>query len=504
MIPVSRLTDSHSCPIPGHGTTPVNSASGDTIFNFLGAARVGDVCGCGAVITTGFPSINVNGRPLAHLGSPTSHGGRITSGSPDSFGGFQGGGGAGPIVNFAMMGAIRPDGTVNEVRMNQLMADPENTALMAQRVGALVEENDCVFAKSCLVPIDSTEAGTSVEPATNFGRAVVLGSVAMPASATGGITLGHVAGQVTVAEAVGAWSLRGVAAAAGTAASTLLLALWPSEIGDSTLSEEQLRSMTIAPTRVRFQFRRDAEGVMRVYGIHTSANSGEDRVPVVHAEWNAEHSEMHADVGGATITWTPNRGPVVQAPTTYPGARDELEKILVHPIPEGIDTQIEAYPGEDVTWQDGIIVFPADSGVPPLYLVFAKPAVNPLEVGAASDLQSGSKRDGLDIDHMPSQKALETYIWSNNPGATYDEIQLALRGAPSIAIPRKVHQKYSETYGGRNTKAQQQKDAADLEIAVNKNLDAIKPYLLEEGYADMEIEKAREELHKLHREQGWY
>lgn len=503
MIPVARLTDSHSCPIPGHGTTPVNSASGDSIFNSLGAARVGDVCGCGAVITTGFPSINVNGRPLAHLGSPTSHGGLITTASPDSFGGFHGGG-AGPVVNFAMLGAIRPDGTVNEVRMNQLMSDPANTALMAHRVGALVEEKDCVFAKSCLVPIDSTEAGTGVEPATNFGRAVVLGSMAMPISATGGTALGHVAGQATVAEAIGAWSLRGAAAAAGTVASTLLLALWPSSMGDSTLTAEQLRSMSSAPTRVRFQFRRDVEGVMRVYGIHTSANSGEDRVPVVHAAWDAEHSEMHADVGGATITWIPNRGPVVQAPTTYPGATDELEKILVHPIPEGIDTQIETYPGEDVTWQDSIIVFPADSGVQPLYLVFAKPAVNPLEVGIASDLQSRSKRDGLDIDHMPSQRALETYLVEKFPDLTDDKIKDILRSAPSIAIPRKVHQKYSETYGGRNSKAQQMKDAENLEQAVDNNLDAIKDYLLEEGYAEVDIERARGELHALHRQQGWY
>ncbi|TXI32118.1 MAG: hypothetical protein E6Q69_09660, partial [Aquipseudomonas alcaligenes] len=74
MIPVARLGDMHVCPIPGHGTSPITSASPDTKVNFLGAARVGDVCGCGAVITTGFPSIIVDNRPLAYLGSPTSHG----------------------------------------------------------------------------------------------------------------------------------------------------------------------------------------------------------------------------------------------------------------------------------------------------------------------------------------------------------------------------------------------------------------------------------------------
>jgi hypothetical protein len=129
MIPSARLGDSHVCPLPGHGTTPVVAASPDTLINTLGAARVGDVCGCGAVITAGFPSININGRPLAHLDSPTSHGGRIVTGSPDTFGGFTGAGsvlgGTGAIVDFARLGAIRPDGSVDERRMAELLADPQ-------------------------------------------------------------------------------------------------------------------------------------------------------------------------------------------------------------------------------------------------------------------------------------------------------------------------------------------------------------------------------------------
>ena len=139
MIPVVRLGDMHVCPIPGHGTSPISSASPDTQVNFLGAARVGDVCGCGAVITTGFPSIVVDYRPLAYLGSPTNHGGTIISGSPDTFGGFQFGGAATQtIVDFAKLGAVRPDGSVDDQLMAELMADPhlEQRALLS---GALVQ-----------------------------------------------------------------------------------------------------------------------------------------------------------------------------------------------------------------------------------------------------------------------------------------------------------------------------------------------------------------------------
>ena len=363
-------------------------------------------------------------------------------------------------------------------------------------------EQACVFAKTCTVPPASTEAGTQIEPAANFGQAVVMGSTAI-VSTEGGATLGRVAGQAAL-ETLGTWSLRGTAAAAGTAASTLLLALWPTSMGTSTLTEEQLREMTIAPTRVRFQFRRDADGVMRVYGIHTSATSGMDRVPVV-SQWRQVGSAMEAQLNGVTIIWTPNNGPVVQAPTTYPGVTDALDNILVHPVAEGSDSQLEIYPAsDDMTWQDCILVFPVESGVPPLYLVFAKPAVNPLEVGIYSDLSSRSRRDGLDIDHIPAQRVLEARLWELDPEMTQLQVEDYLKMAPSIAIPARIHQKYSETYGGRNTKAKQAQDAADLQAAVDNNFDAIKRGLLEEGFAEADIEAAREQLHALNKEQGWY
>lgn len=373
----------------------------------------------------------------------------------------------------------------------------------ANDVRGLAPTNACVFAKTCTVPPESIEAGTQIEPVANFGQAVVMGSTAI-ASTEGGATLGRVAGHVAL-EALGTWSLRGAAAAAGTAASTLLLALWPTSMGTSTLTEEQLRGMMVASTRVRFQFRRDAEGIMRVYGIHTSATSGMDSVPVVDVDWNKDRSAMEAQLNGVTIIWTPNNGPVVQAPTTYPGVTDALENILVHPVAEDLDSQIEIYPAsDDLTWQDCILVFPADSGVPPLYLVFAKQMVNPLEVGIYSDLSARSRRDGLDIDHIPAQRVLEATLRDAFTGMTTKEINDALRAAPSIAIPAHVHQKYSETYGGRSTKSKQAQDAADLRAAVDSNFDAIKRGLLEEGFAEADIEAAREQLHTLNKEQGWY
>ncbi|MBX8499087.1 polymorphic toxin type 44 domain-containing protein [Pseudomonas lijiangensis] len=138
MTPSARLGDKHVCPMPGHGTTPIVSASGDVNIDFMGSARVGDTCGCGAVITSGFPSILVNGRPMAHLGSPTSHGGTIITGSGDVGGGFvMGDAGGATVINFMALGAFRPDGTVDDEKMATLLADPKlkEKAVAAKALG---------------------------------------------------------------------------------------------------------------------------------------------------------------------------------------------------------------------------------------------------------------------------------------------------------------------------------------------------------------------------------
>ncbi|WP_138761995.1 S-type pyocin domain-containing protein [Pseudomonas lactis] len=358
----------------------------------------------------------------------------------------------------------------------------------------------CVFAKSCVsVPAGSTAAGTAPENAKNFGTTALMAST----GSTGAV--GRVAG--TLGSDLGAWAVRGLAGAS-SALNLVLLAFWPRDIGDSTLyTPEQLEGIRLASTRVRFQFRQDESGELRVYGLHTQPGSGADRVPVAQARWNVDKSAMVAVLDGISITWTPNHGPVVNAPSPYPGAQERLDNLFVHPIAVGQDSAISHYPGREaneVTWQDTIISFPADSGMPPLYLVFAKPMVHPLEVGPYDDLSSRSIKDGYDIDHLPARKVLEAVLLKLDGEMDPREIRDYLRRAPSIAIPARVHQKYSETYGGRSTKAKQMQDASDLRAAVDSNFNAIKRGLLEEGFTEADVEVAREQLHRLSKEQGWY
>ncbi|MGV3347067.1 hypothetical protein ACGVWS_15545 [Enterobacteriaceae bacterium LUAb1] len=74
----------------------------------------------------------------------------------------------------------------------------------------------------------------------------------------------------------------------------------------------------------------------------------------------------------------------------------------------------------------------------------------------------------------------------------------------AIVIPKEVHQKLSETYGGRNTPAQIELDSRNLRAAVDRNLDAIKPALKKDGATEVQIEAARAKMHKLNSEMGLY
>jgi hypothetical protein len=237
---------------------------------------------------------------------------------------------------------------------------------------------DRVFAKSC-TPDNwcRTDVGTAEEPASNFGKIMVAGAMLMPSASTAiataigaDLALGRLAGGGILQQRLN-WAIRG----AGGPASVFVLGMLPSKMADGTLhTDEELRRMSRATTRVRFQFRRDAEGVLRVYGIHSGA-SGDDAVRTVNVKWNADKTAIEAKLNGITILWTPQRGPLgSMPPLVYPDHGEALDPILVHPIPDNTDSQIEGLPGEGVTAEDCILVFPADTGLKSLCVVYSRPA----------------------------------------------------------------------------------------------------------------------------------
>lgn len=203
-------------------------------------------------------------------------------------------------------------------------------------------------------------------------------------------------------------------------------------------------------------------------------------------------------------TWTPLIPPGSEAlgptelpiapeqPTLYPGEKTDPvgshSESLPALDPDDVNASIPGY-GED-------------DDLPSPDLVFAKP-VKPLEVGPYNGMAWRSNLDGLDIDHIPSQQALRRHILNNFSDINPDKLRYYLRSAPSIAIPADVHKDFSETSRGKNSPAKQTADSLNLKTAIDSNFDAIKIGLIKAGFSEADIEKARDELHALNKQQGW-
>ncbi|WPN32683.1 PAAR domain-containing protein [Pseudomonas sp. P5_109] len=80
--PAARVSDPTACPLPGHGSNPIVSGSGDVFFDGLPAARQGDVTECGGVLSGGLATtVFINGKAAATVDSVGTHGNKVTAGS---------------------------------------------------------------------------------------------------------------------------------------------------------------------------------------------------------------------------------------------------------------------------------------------------------------------------------------------------------------------------------------------------------------------------------------
>ncbi len=80
--PAARLGDPTACPVPGHGNNPIAAGSSDVLFDGLPAARMGDASACGGAMASAvIPTVLINGKPAAVVGSVGNHGNVVTAGS---------------------------------------------------------------------------------------------------------------------------------------------------------------------------------------------------------------------------------------------------------------------------------------------------------------------------------------------------------------------------------------------------------------------------------------
>lgn len=208
-----------------------------------------------------------------------------------------------------------------------------------------------------------------------------------------------------------------------------------------------------------------------------------------------------AQVNAGARTWTPLAPPGSETlgPTTLP-EEPVLPDLYTGGALDPAMSENETLPGlEEGEIGASIPGYGADIDLPSPGLVFAEP----LDVGPYDELARRSVKDGLDIDHIVSRKALELFIRRQHPDTSFRKLTDFVSKAPSIAIPAEVHRRFSETYGGKNTKEKQYEDSLDIKAAVYSNFDAIKPGLVEYGLSESDIDLAREKICELHRKQGW-
>ena len=237
----------------------------------------------------------------------------------------------------------------------------------------------CVFAKSCKLPdaiIDYANPSSVVptDSLKDYGELVLLG--AREADESGVVLLKKISG-TAIPTGFGSFALTGSAfaalpaVAASTAAATLagLVALViPSSLGDSSLyTEDQLRALKQARTRVRLRVEQQADGSLKGYGFYTGKNRDWEMVDVV--QFTLRGSQHVADLGdGIELIWTPaeDGSNVLGIPALE--AAPQAPHIWVYPPTKAADSIIvnPVYPPE---YKDFILVFPADSGVRPLYIV---------------------------------------------------------------------------------------------------------------------------------------
>ena len=301
----------------------------------------------------------------------------------------------------------------------------------------------CVFAKSCKLPdaiIDYANPSGMVptDSLKDYGELILLG--ARESDGTGGVALKKI-GATAIPAGLGSFALAGAAfealpaIAAGTAAAALaglVALLMPSSLGDSALySDEQLRSLKQARTRVRLRVEQLADGSLKGYGFYTGRNRDWEMVDVV--QFTARGNRFVADLGeGIELIWTPavDGSAVLGIPALE--AAPQAPHIWVYPPTKAADGILvnPVYPPE---YRDFILVFPADSGVRPVYIVLSRardhayydhPKTLPafpdaVRVKSKSSVQGGGKRRARWVDR---KGRIYEWDYKSNAVEKYDKL----------------------------------------------------------------------------------
>ncbi|WP_095058864.1 S-type pyocin domain-containing protein [Pseudomonas sp. Irchel s3f7] len=240
----------------------------------------------------------------------------------------------------------------------------------------------CVFAKSCKLPdavinYSNPSGMVPTDSLQDYGEIAWLG--AREVDDGGLLNLQTVSGS-TLSLGIGRLALRApnvaapvlgaISAAGSTALAAMVAVFWTPTLGDSALySEDQLRALKQARTRVRLHIEQQADGSLKGYGFYTGGNRDWEMVDVVQIGLRGD--QYVADLGeGIELIWTPaeDGSDILGIPKLE--AAPQAPHIWVFPPTKHADSIIvnPIYPPE---YKDFILVFPVGSGVRPVYIVFS-------------------------------------------------------------------------------------------------------------------------------------
>ena len=249
------------------------------------------------------------------------------------------------------------------------------------------ERRGCVFAKSCKLPdavinYNDPAGFVPVDSLSDYGTFAILGarqaddSGLVPLELISGAVPAGVGGLALGGAATGATATGVVATTSGTMLTSGLLGVlalfWPSSLGDSALyTEDQLRSLKKARIRMRLYVEPQADGSLKGYGFYTASKPEWEMIDVI--QFSQRGAQQVADFGdGVELIWTPAIDPTNTLGIPPLKGAPHTPHIWIFPPTKNADTIIvnPIYPPD---YKDFILVFPADSGVLPLYIVLNVP-----------------------------------------------------------------------------------------------------------------------------------
>ena len=118
--------------------------------------------------------------------------------------------------------------------------------------------------------------------------------------------------------------------------------------------------------------RQDINGPAEFFAARTDGSALPSAVPVLLAQYDAQtgsYTVITDDISSRTVVWTPaveSSGSSTVLPPTSPS-----DNKLAGPTLEPLDGRLDVYPDlPDVGFDDYVIIFPIDSGLAPLYVMF--------------------------------------------------------------------------------------------------------------------------------------